>query len=262
MTSTVHTLALAEGDLAITVDDQGQGHSFLLLHGGGGPQTIAPFGQLLAEQRPARVITPVHPGFGGTARPDWLTDIPTLAQAYARLLDELDLHDVTIVGNSIGGWIAAELALLSSDRISGHVLVNAVGITVPGHPIADIFPLTPAELSKLSFHDPAKFAIDPATLPEAARAVMAANRTALAIYQGPHAAGDPSLRERLAKVTRPTLVVWGESDQVVDADYGRAFAAAIPHAGFELLHNTGHLPQIESPTQLLSMVWDFAGPHA
>ncbi|MCQ4079408.1 alpha/beta hydrolase [Streptomyces sp. RB6PN25] len=140
MTSTLHTLTLAQGDLEITVDDQGQGRTFVLLHGGGGPQTVTPFAQPLAEQRPARVITPVHPGFGGTTRPDWLHDIPTLAQTYARLLDELDLHDVTVVGNSIGGWIASELALLGSDRISGFVLVNAVGIQVPGHPIADIFP--------------------------------------------------------------------------------------------------------------------------
>ncbi|MCQ4079409.1 alpha/beta fold hydrolase [Streptomyces sp. RB6PN25] len=107
-----------------------------------------------------------------------------------------------------------------------------------------------------------KFAIDPAALPGAARAVMAANRAALAVYQGPHSTGDPSLRERLAKVTRPTLVVWGESDQVVDADYGRAFAAAIPEAGFQLLHDTGHLPQIETPDQLLAVVWDFTENHA
>ncbi|HWE64835.1 MAG TPA: alpha/beta fold hydrolase [Chloroflexota bacterium] len=97
---------------------------------------------LLSSTRHARVITPTHPGFGGTPRPDALRSIAGLAALYAALLDRRDLHDVTIVGNSIGGWIAAELALLDSTRISNIVLVDAAGIEVPDHPIADFFSLT------------------------------------------------------------------------------------------------------------------------
>ncbi|MFI6933838.1 alpha/beta fold hydrolase [Streptomyces sp. NPDC050287] len=265
MTSTVRTITLSldsgDIDLSFTVDERGDGHPVLLLHGGGGPQTVTGFAGLLAEQRPARVITPVHPGFGGTARPDWLTDVSTLAQVYVRLLDELGLRGVTVVGNSIGGWIAAEIALLGSDRISGVVLVDAAGIQVPGHPVADPFTLTPAELSALSFHDVEKFRIDPSTFSDEQRAVAAANRAALEVYSGPHAMADPTLRERLAKVTSPALVVWGESDRVVDTEYGRAYAAAVPGAGFEVLPRTGHMPQIESPGQLLPVVWDFAVTH-
>ncbi|MEU6506031.1 alpha/beta hydrolase [Streptomyces sp. NPDC046942] len=265
MTGTTRTITLTldsgDVDLSFTVDERGSGHPFLLLHGGGGPQTVTGFAALLAEQRPARVITPVHPGFGGTPRPDWLSDVPALAQVYVRLLDELGLEDVTVVGNSIGGWIAAEIALLGSDRISGVVLVNAAGIQVPGHPVADPFTLTPAELSALSFHDVEKFRIDPSAFSDEQRAVAAANRAALQVYSGPHAMADPTLRERLAKVTCPVLVAWGESDQVVDTEYGRAYAAAIPGAGFELLPRTGHMPQIETPEQLLLSVWDFAVAH-
>ncbi|HEY8815905.1 MAG TPA: alpha/beta hydrolase, partial [Candidatus Dormibacteraeota bacterium] len=77
----------------------------LLLHGGGGPQTVLPFAERLASVRPARVITPTHPGFAGTPRPDSLTTVRGLAELYTRLLDELDLSRVTVVGNSIGGWI-------------------------------------------------------------------------------------------------------------------------------------------------------------
>ncbi|WP_051696361.1 alpha/beta fold hydrolase [Streptomyces sp. NRRL S-244] len=269
MTTATHTLSLPSGaldvTLDVTVDEQGghseQSRSFLLLHGGAGPQTVTPFAGLLAGQRPARVFTPLHPGFGGTARPAWLADVPTLARVYARLLDELGLTDVTVVGNSIGGWIAAELALLGNDRISGVILVNAVGIDVPGHPVADASSLTPAELSRLAFHDPAKFAVDFTALPEAARTVMAANRAALEVYSGPHAMADPTLRERLAEIAHPALVAWGESDQVVDCAYGRAYAAAIPRARFDLLRGTGHMPQIETPEQLLPVVWDFADAH-
>ncbi len=264
MTRSTHTLTLDQGALDVTVDlhtsdlHGRQGRPVLLLHGGGGPQTVTPFASLLAEQRPARVFTPVHPGFDGTARPEWLTDVPTLAKAYAQLLEALGLRDVAVVGNSIGGWIAAELAALGSDRIGSVTLVNAVGILVPGHPIADTFSLTPVELSRLSFHDPSKFRFDPTALSEAQRAVMAANRAALQVYSGPHAMADPTLAGRLAKIAHPTLVAWGASDQVVDADYGRAYAHAVPGAQFRLLEGTGHLPQAETPEQLLTEVWEFA----
>jgi len=261
--SSTHTLTLDQGTLDVTVHVDGeQGQPFLLLHGGGGPQTVSSFAGLLAGQRPARVVTPVHPGFDGTTRPDWLTEVGVLAEAYRRLLDELGLRDVAIVGNSIGGWIAAELAALGSDRISSVVLVNAVGIDVPGHPVADTFGLDPVELSRLSFHDPSKFRFDPAALSPAQRAVMAANRAALRVYAGPYAMADPHLPGRLAKIACPALVAWGASDQVVDAEYGRAYAAAIPGAVFRLLQGTGHLPQVETPELFLPVLWDFTAAHA
>ncbi|MEW2521620.1 alpha/beta fold hydrolase [Actinacidiphila alni] len=262
MTRSTHTVALDRGSLDVTVDVQGDhGRPVLLLHGGGGPQTVTPFAALLAGQRPSQVFTPLHPGFDGTVRPDWLTDVRTLAQVYARLLDVLDLRDVAVVGNSIGGWTAAELAALGSDRISSVTLVNAVGIPVPGHPIADTFGLTPVELSRLSFHDPSKFRFDPSALTDAQRAVLAENRATLQLYSGSYEMADPGLPARLAKVTAPVLVAWGASDKVVDAGYGRAYAAAIPGAEFRLLPGTGHMPQSETPEQFLPVVWDFTEAH-
>src|SRR5580704_7793391 len=139
MTTRTLNLTLAgAGPLDVTADDRGEGRPFLLLHGGGGPQTVAGFAELLATKGPARVVTPVHPGFGGTPRPDGLASIAGLAALYHELLDQLGLQDVTVIGNSIGGWIAAELALLGSPRISGIVLLDAVGIAVEGHPVADV----------------------------------------------------------------------------------------------------------------------------
>jgi pimeloyl-ACP methyl ester carboxylesterase len=256
-TSAFNLTPAGTGPVDVTVDDLGEGRPFLLLHGGGGPQTVAGFAELLAMKGPARVITPSHPGFGGTPRPDDLADMVGLAALYRELLDRLGLDDVTVIGNSIGGWIAAELALLASPRIRGTVLVDAVGIEVEGHPVTDIFTLSMDELARLSYHDPAAFRIDPAAMTEAQQAVMAANRAALQVYGGQRM-GDPSLRGRLAAITRTTLVIWGEADRIADPDYGRAYAAAIPGARFELLTQTGHLPQLETPEQLLRAVWDFA----
>ncbi|AGL19120.1 alpha/beta fold hydrolase [Actinoplanes sp. N902-109] len=251
---TVHTLTVPGiGTVELTVTERGTGHPVLLLHGGGGPLTVTPWADRLAEAEPARVLTPVHPGFDGTPRPDGLDSIGGLAATYAELLDALDLHDVTVIGNSIGGWITAELMLLGSPRVGNYVLVDAVGLEVPGHPVADFFSLTPAGLAALSYHDPATYGIDPAALPPQARERMAGNRGAIELYAG-HGMTDPRLGERLRTVTAPALVVWGEADRIADPAVGRAYAEAIPGAEFVLLPATGHLPQIETPDALVKVV--------
>ncbi len=255
--SRTYSLSTEAGLVEVTVTDSGAGRPFLLLHGGGGPQTVTGFADLLASTRAARVITPVHPGFNGTVRPDALASVGELAALYVALLDEMGLSDVTVVGNSMGGWIAAEMALLHAPFISSVIIVDGVGIEVPGHPVADFFSLTMDQVAKLSYHDPEKFGIDVSKLPPAAQAAMAGNRASLAVYAGTTMA-DPSLAGRLADVTSPALVLWGEADRIGDPDFGRAFAAAIPGARFRLLTGAGHLPQIETPEQLLEAVWAFA----
>ncbi|TMB86899.1 MAG: alpha/beta hydrolase, partial [Chloroflexi bacterium] len=235
------------------------GRPFLILHGGAGPQSVSGFADLLAETTHVRVITPTHPGFGGTPRPNGLDSIRRLAELYVALLDQLALTDVTVIGNSIGGWICAEMALLRSPRIGSIILVDAVGIEVPDHPVADFFALTMDQVAELSYHDPDSFRIDVSKMPPAQQAAMAGNRASLAVYGGTPSMVDPALRQRLKGINVPALVLWGESDRIVDPDYGRAYADAIPTARFQLLTGTGHVPQIESPRLLLSEVRDFAG---
>jgi pimeloyl-ACP methyl ester carboxylesterase len=250
MTTTTHTIPVdGIGPVEVTLTERGTGDPVLLLHGGGGPQTVGGFADLLAATRPVRVLTPVHPGFAGTPRPGALDSIGGLARVYAALLDELDLTEVTVIGNSIGGWITAELALLGSPRVDRVVLVDAVGVEVPGHPVVDFFALTMDEVAQHSYFTPAAFRIDVDALPPAARAAMAGNRATLAVYGG-QGMTDPTLRDRLADVKAPTLVVWGEADRIADPDYGRVLAEAIPGATFELLQRTGHLPQVETPELL------------
>jgi pimeloyl-ACP methyl ester carboxylesterase len=261
-TNTYEIETAGAGNVRLLVEEQGKGQPVLLLHGGGGPQTVAPFAELLAERVPAQVITPVHPGFGGTERPDGLRTIAQLAGLYVGLLEQMGLRGVTVVGNSLGGWIAAEIALLGSDDLLGCVvLVDAVGAEVPGHPVTDFFALTMPEVFARTYYEPAKFAVDPATLPPAAQQVMMGNRQALAVYAGDTGMMDPDLRPRLAAVTSPALVVWGESDRIADPDYGRAFARAIPGSEFELLGETGHMPQLETPEKLLTAITNFVDGH-
>ena len=247
--------SFADG-LTVRIDERGSGRPILVLHGGGGPQTVAGVASALSTR--AYVLTPIHPGFAGEPRPEWFNSIDDLALTYLDLLERLDLHDVMVVGSSIGGWIAAELAVRDTTRLSSIVLVDAVGIQVEGHAIADVFPLTPDELSALSFHNPAAFRTDPATLSPEQVAAMAANFQALGVYGREQGMRDPKLRHRLGRVRIPALVVWGESDGVVDPDYGRAYAQSLPNARFELIPEAGHLPQIEQPERLLTLVWEFA----
>lgn len=251
--SSAHELAVPDiGDVQVTVEERGHGQPFLLLHGGAGPQSMAGFAGLLAERQPARVLTPVHPGFAGTPRPDALTTPAGLAAVYRALLDDLELDDVTVVGGSIGGWVAAELALLSSPRVSGIVLIGAVGIDVQGYPVPDVLGLTLPEVMALSYYDPAPFIPDPSTFTEQQKTIAAANRTALGTYAPTNS--DPTLLGRLKAIDIPTLVIAGEADRIAAPAYQRAFAEAIHFAHFVLLPGTGHMPMIETPELLLATI--------
>jgi len=243
------------GSVEMTMTERGSGEPILLLHGGAGPLSVVPWAEMLARTRPARVITPIHPGFMGTPRPEGLTDVRGLARVYAALVRKLGLDGVTVIGNSVGGWIAAELALLAPALVRKLVIVDAAGIAVEGHPVADVFSIPFAEVSRLSYHDPERFRVDPAKLTPEQKAMVAGNMATLKRYGG--AMMDPTLRERLRAVTTPTLVVWGEADRIVDVEYGRAYAQAIPGARFELLAAAGHLPQLEAPEQLAESAWRF-----
>jgi pimeloyl-ACP methyl ester carboxylesterase len=256
MKTTTHSLSTSVGPVDVTLTERGAGRPFLLLHGGAGPLSVMAFADRLAGAADARVLTPTHPGFGGTPRPEKLQSVRELAAVYAALLEQLELKEVTVVGYSIGGWIAAELALASA-RVGKLVVVDAAGIEVEGHPVADVFTMPMSELMQRSYANPAAFAIDPSTMSEAQRAGMAANRVALGVYAGKTGMTDASLRGRLSAVKVPTLVQWGAADRVVDVDYGRAYAAAIPGARFEVLPATGHMPQLESPAEHLKGLMTF-----
>jgi len=220
------------GRVDVSFSERGAGQPILLLHGGGGPASVIPWADLLAAKTGARVVTPTHPGLG-TPRPDALTSVGGLARVYAAIIDKLELDGVSVMGHSIGGWVAAELGLLAGARISSLVLVDAVGIEVPDHPAEDVFGGTPAT-------------------PEA---------RVLKMYAGTMM--DPSLRPRLsASAVPPTLVVWGDDDGVVDREYGRAYARAISGSEFRLLRGVGHSPQLEAPEVLAETVWPFVAKHA
>jgi pimeloyl-ACP methyl ester carboxylesterase len=259
--TTARTIDLGNG-LQVTIDERGGeapavGTAILLLHGGAGPQSVAGLAAALSGH--AYVVTPVHPGFDGTPRPPWLGSAAGLADAYLDLLDALSLDAVMVIGNSIGGWIASEMALRDiHGRITSLVLLNANGIRPDNAAqVTDIRGLPPAEVGRLAFHNPA-FRPDPAALSEEQRSGMAANQQALATYAGEDFMFALGLRRRLHRVIVPVLVAWGEADRVVSADYGRAYAAAFRNGRFQPIAAAGHMPQIEQPGAVLAAIADFA----
>jgi pimeloyl-ACP methyl ester carboxylesterase len=255
MSSHVYTLSMPYGDVPVTVTERGAGAPVVLLHGGAGPDSFAGFGDELAARFPVRVLTPVHPGFGGTPRPKGLDSIRELGEVYARLLAELDLTGVTVAGNSIGGWVAAEVALAAPDRVSRLIVIDGAGLVSAEHPPADFPSLTLDQVTELSWANPEGHRIDLSALTDAQRAIFGGNRAALAAYSGP-SMSDPSLARRLSGITADTLVVWGEADRMFTPGYGKEYAAAIPGAAFRLLPGAGHLPQLETPEAVLALFAD------
>ncbi|NUP44790.1 MAG: alpha/beta hydrolase [Streptomyces sp.] len=239
-TTTVHA------DLSLTVSEAGTGRPVLMLHGGGGPATVAGLARHLS--RTAHALVPVHPGWDGTDRPARLTGVGDLALAYLDELRDRGLRDVAVVGSSLGGWVAAEMALRdTAGLVTGLVLIDAVGVHVDGEPIADVFALDPRALAEHSWHDPDRFHVDPAAIPADELARRQGNMATMRVLAGDPYMHDPHLLDRLARVRVPALLLWGESDRVVTPAYGAAFAAALPDAHLAVIPAAGHLPQIEQP---------------
>lgn len=257
--ASTRTVALP-GGLSVTVQEFGEnteGTGVLVLHGGAGPRTVAGFSAALSEH--VYVVAPTHPGFDGTPRPDGFDSVADLAIAYLDLLDALDIKDVMVIGNSVGGWIAAEMALRDNKgRIGALTLLNAVGIHahMVENRVVDPRTMAPADISQLSFAK-AEFRPDFTSFTDAQRAATAANQQTLAIYGGDHFTYDPKLRARLHRVTVPVLVVWGEEDGIAPLKYGRGYADAFPNGHFAPIPDAAHFPQIEALGATLEAIGNF-----
>jgi pimeloyl-ACP methyl ester carboxylesterase len=241
------TIELGAGrSVEVTLTEAGTGRTALVLHGGGGPATVSGIAAHLSGAM--HVLTPVHPGWDGTARPGWLTAIGDLAAAYLRLLQDEGQRDVLVIGSSIGGWIGADMAVRDdAGLISGLVLIDSVGVLVEGQPIRDFFSLDARGVAEYSFHDAERFYVDPATVPPEQAAQRDANMATMRVFAGDPYMHDPELSGRLGQVEIPVLVLWGDSDRIVTPGYGQAMAAAFPQARFAVISQAGHLPQLEQP---------------
>jgi pimeloyl-ACP methyl ester carboxylesterase len=238
--------------------DRGRGAPLLYLHGGAGIEADHPFIDLLAKSR--RVIAPSHPGFGRSSLPDWIDSVDDMAHVHLELMDRLKFDSADIVGMSLGGWIAAEMATKTPERFPRMALIGPIGVkTGPTDrlDIPDIFAMPESELNQLRFHDPDKYRLDIASISDDALAIMVRNNETLALVAWEPYMHNPKLRHRLHRAKMPVLLIRGASDGVVSADYLARYARLFPDAGITTIAAAGHGPQVEQPDATAKTILEF-----
>jgi pimeloyl-ACP methyl ester carboxylesterase len=251
------------GGLDIEIVRRGRGRPVLFLHPHIGFWGAERFVAELAKG--AEVIAPSHPGFGRSALAKGMTTVDDLAYFYLDLIEQLDLRDAVLVGASFGGWLAAEIATKSCERLARLVMIGAVGVKTGERDktdVVDIFATPRSRWEEVSFHDPAYGRRDYAALGDDELAAMARNREATALFGWNPYMYDPKLLGRLHRVRIPTLFLWGASDRFAPPQYGRRYCEAIPGAIFEEIGGAGHFPHIEQPEATAARIAAFApGKH-
>jgi pimeloyl-ACP methyl ester carboxylesterase len=252
------TERLSVGGMELEVIRRGAGRPVLLLHGMQNVDPRARFLDLLGRR--AEIIASSHPGFGHSARPADFDTVYDLVHLYLDILDALPYERVTLMGLSFGGWLAAEIAVKCCHRLDRLVLVDAFGIKISDREtpdILDVFNTAPQEVQRRSWHDPGKWAPDYNAMSDDELVVRARNWEALCLYGWHPYMYNPQLKRWLRRITRPTLVLWGASDEIVLPSYGRAYSALIPGARFELIAEAGHHPEIEQPEAFIDRIAAF-----
>ena len=243
---------------SIEIFRQGKGRPFLFLHPHIGMHGSRRFIELLA--RHVQVIAPSHPGFGHSELPKGMSTVDDMSYFYLDLIEELGLRDLVVVGASFGGWVAAEIASKSCERLSHLVLIGAVGAKFGERDksdIVDIFATPRSRWEELSFRDPSVWLRDYESLPEEELTAMARNREATALFAWNPYMYNPKLKARLHRIRIPTLFLWGAHDGFAPPAYGRSFCAAVPGAKFEEIAEAGHFPHMEQPEAVARRVIEF-----
>jgi pimeloyl-ACP methyl ester carboxylesterase len=222
----------------------GKGAPLVYLHGTDGLAEWPSILDSLAER--FDVIVPDHPGFGASETPQWIDDVADLAYIYLDAVAKLGLSGVHVVGQSLGGWIALEMAVRSTQHLRSLTLISSAGIHVKGVPKADIFMIDPEEQARLAYADP-KLGEQAAQRAGADKfqELAVLNRIASARFGWQPRFFNPRLERWLHRVNVPTHVIWGDGDRIIPPAYAEAFHRLIPGSTLTMIPNAGHLPHIE-----------------
>jgi pimeloyl-ACP methyl ester carboxylesterase len=246
------------GGVPLEIAIAGAGRPLLFLHAGDYFAQNQPFLDKLARRW--QVLTPRHPGFGGSERPEDFRTVHDLAYLYLDLLEQQRLGEVVLIGSSFGGWVALEMCVRSVERIRRLVLIDSLGVKFGGREerdIADIYALAADEALRRTFFD-AGHVPDYSKLDDAEARSIACDRAATALYGWRPYMHNPGLRRWLHRVRVPALVIWGDSDGIVRPEYGEKLCRSLPGAQFETIARAGHYPQIERPDAVVDAIEAFA----
>jgi pimeloyl-ACP methyl ester carboxylesterase len=243
-------------DCTVQYRRRGSGPPLLFLHGAAGVPGWTPWMARLAER--FDVIVPDHPGFGASETPAWFDNIHDLAYFYLDFITALDLRDVHLVGHSLGGWIAAEIAVRNTSRLRTLTLASAAGLRIPGVERVDVFLLAPDDVPPALYFDQ-KFAEAILANPKTDEQVDLdlKNSYSFARVAWQPRLYDPHLDKWLHRIDIPALLLWGDADRVVPPAYAAEFKRLIPHAVVEIVACCGHLPHLEQTDAFLRAVTNF-----
>jgi pimeloyl-ACP methyl ester carboxylesterase len=236
----------------------GAGEPLLYLHGAGGMTAEDPILAELAGRW--HVFAPFLPGYGETEECGSLRDMLDFTLHTADVVAALGLADPLIVGHSMGGMIAAEMAALAPSDVSRLALICPAGLWLDDHPIPDVFTLLPYEMPGYLFHDPEAGArLMTAGLkmddPEFLKTYLIRNARQMGmagkiLFPIP----ERGLADRLYRIKARTVVVWGESDRLIPPVYGPAFTAGIAGATLVCIPEAGHMVILEKPAEVAAAV--------
>ncbi len=239
-----------------------RGAPLLVLHGElGVPAWLDSFARLAEHYD---VIVPSLPGYGRTTRPDWIMGVHDLAAWVTWLARDLDVRTpVNVIGCSLGGWVAANIATVAPQFIDKMVLVGAMGLKPDTGEIFDYFLDSGLTGLRRAFHRPDESAEFKRCwgrewTPDEADRVEQHREMTCRIAWKPYM-HSLTLRHLLPGVRTPTLLVWGRDDAIVPLNSGEIYAQAIPRARLVAIPNCGHMPEMEKPAEFAELVRNFLG---
>lgn len=250
------------GDLKINIRRGGNGRQLLFLHGAGGVLEWTPFFDDLAQD--TALCVPDHPGFGKSDDPEWIRNIADLAMYYLDFLDEAgSAEGFDVVGHSLGGWIAAEIAVRNAAKIRSLTLIAPAGLRVKGLPMGDPFIWNEEESAKNHFYSEAlqqrRLAAQPS---EEAMDEMIRNKFSFAKHAWHPRLFNPDLAKWLHRIKVPTQIIWGRDDKLLPAPYAKAWQAGITGSKVNIIEECGHSATVEKGVEIAAQIRKFLGVPA
>ncbi len=246
--------------LPVAYRRRGGGTPAVFLHGAGSTRMWLPFYERMAAG--FDFVAPEHPGFGDTPLPDWVEGFDDLVLHYRDLLDAFGFDRVHLIGFSLGGWIAAELAVFYPERLRSLTLITPAGLSVPGHPMVDLFRMPPEQIPDLLYNgravDYLEFLPDPHDVDAVVHGYSEVTTLARLMWNPRH---DPKLPRRLGRVRCRALVVEPDEDRLIPREHCARWAELLPDARLERVRGaanpTGHALIIQEPDRAAEVITRF-----